>query len=112
MKKNNTLRKMYRGILSVMCVFMIMYMMLPTSVFAESSEGSEKRIRVGWYQSNMFQEGTTDEEVKWGYSYIYLQKIADYTSWEYEYVYGGWSELLHMLETGEIDVMAGVSSTE
>ena len=60
----------------------------------------------------MFQEGTSNEEAKSGFCYDYLQKVADYTSWKYEYVYGGWSELYDMLVNGEIDFLGGVSITE
>lgn len=31
--------------------------------------------------------------------------------WNYEYVYGDWTELIHMLESGEIDALGGVSLT-
>ncbi len=78
----------------------------------QAAESGIKTVRVGWYQSDLFQEGMTDEEVKSGYSYDYLQKIADYTSWDYEYVYGDWTELYEMLEKGEIDFLCGVSKTE
>ncbi|MDO4478555.1 MAG: transporter substrate-binding domain-containing protein [Lachnospiraceae bacterium] len=112
MNGNKPLRKTGRGLISIICIVVMIGLMFPASVFAAGSEDTEKTVRVGWYQSNMFQEGTSDEEEKWGYSYIYLQKIADYTAWDYEYVYGDWADLLYMLENGEIDVMAGVSSTE
>ncbi len=47
-----------------------------------------KIVKVGWYSSDMFQEGMSDDEKKSGYAYDYLQKISDYTNWKYEYVYG------------------------
>lgn len=71
-----------------------------------------KVVRVGWFESACFQEGMTDDAEKSGYSYEYLSRIADYTDWKYEYVYGEWAELLEKLETGEIDLLAGVSKTE
>ena len=78
----------------------------------EDTSTSGKTVRVGWYHSDMFQEGTSDSEPKSGYCYDYLQKVSDYTSWDYEYVYGSWSELYEMLEKGEIDFLGGVSITE
>ena len=77
-----------------------------------TASANTKIVRVGWYQSDMFQEGTSDEEAKSGFCYDYLQKVADYTSWKYEYVYGSWSELYDMLINGEIDFLGGVSITE
>lgn len=79
---------------------------------AQAADSNVKQVRVGWYQSDMFQEGTSESEPKSGYSYDYLQKISDYTSWEYEYVYGSWSELYEKLENGEIDFLGGVSITD
>ena len=64
---------------------------------AQGKDKNLKTVRVGWYQSDMFQEGISDNEIKRGYCYDYLQKVSDYTSWEYEYVYGNWTELFRML---------------
>lgn len=76
----------------------------------KATEG--QTIRVGWYESPLFQEGMSDDVGKSGYSYEYLQRISDYTSWDYEYVYGEWSELINMLKDGKIDILAGVSETD
>ena len=53
-----------------------------------------------------------DKSPKSGYSYEYLQKLASYTGWKYEYVYGEWDELFDKLKDGEIDLMAGVAYSE
>ncbi|MCR5559725.1 MAG: transporter substrate-binding domain-containing protein, partial [Schwartzia sp.] len=71
----------------------------------------EKKVRVGYYHSINFSEGMSDIAVKSGLAYDYLQRVSYYTNWNYEYVYGGWSDILQMLYSGEIDVMAGVSKT-
>ena len=47
-------------------------------------EGKQNTVRVGWYQSDMFQEGISDEQVKRGYCYDYLQKVSDMLSEEYD----------------------------
>lgn len=80
--------------------------------FAEEQSSSEKNVRVGYFQSLNFQDGMTDDSKKSGYAYEYMQEVSAYSGWTYEYVYGGWTELLEMLENGEIDIMGGVSSTE
>lgn len=77
----------------------------PVKICAET----QKTVRVGYYYSHNFQEGMGDEEVKSGYSYEYLQKLASYTGWKYEYVYGEWQELFEKLVSGDIDLMAGVA---
>ena len=72
----------------------------------------DKTVKVGYYLSRNFQEGNTDNSFKTGYSYEYLQKIASYTSWHYEYVYGDWDELYEKLTSGEIDLMAGIAYSD
>lgn len=74
-----------------------------------SAQEQEKTVRVGYYFSHNFQEGTDDTSPKSGYSYEYLQKLASYTGWKYEYVYGEWDELFEKLTNGEIDIMAGIA---
>ncbi|MBR4455326.1 MAG: response regulator [Solobacterium sp.] len=66
-------------------------------------------IRVGYYENEVFQEGAEPGVIKTGYAYEYYRKISEYTGWNYEYVYGGFSELYEMLETGEIDLLAGLA---
>lgn len=78
---------------------------------ASETEAAEK-VRVGYYEAAGFQEGAGDGELKGGYGYEYMQKIASYTGWHYEYVYGTWEELYEQLVNGEIDLMAAVSDTK
>jgi signal transduction histidine kinase len=94
---------------SVLCAILVLVLMIPIPAYAAESES--KTVRVGWYISDSFQEGSEDE-AKSGFSYDYLRKLADYSSWEYEYVYGGWPELYDKLCRGEIDLMGAVSITE
>lgn len=71
-----------------------------------------KTVKVGYYFLHNFQEGADAGSPKSGYSYEYLQKLASYTGWKYEYVYGEWDELFKKLENGEIDLLAGVAYFE
>lgn len=85
--------------------------LFPVSSFAkqvDSSTGS-RLVRVGYYYSRGFQEGAEDGSPKSGYAYEYLQKVASYTGWTYEYVYGTWAELYQKLLDGDIDLMAGIA---
>lgn len=70
-----------------------------------------QKVRVGFYDFPYFQE--IDEYGNYsGYSYEYLQAIAQYTGWEYEYVtYATSSECLELLRKGEIDLMGVVQRT-
>ena len=40
-----------------------------------------------------------------------MQRISYLTGWEYEYVYGSFTECMDMLERGEIDLFGNVSYT-
>lgn len=84
---------------------------LPSPVSAAEEEKGTV-VRVGYYQNENFQTGSSDEEVKSGYGYEYLRKVAYYSGWKYEYVYGSWSDLYEQFLNGQIDVMAGISRTE
>lgn len=82
-------------------------LLLPLPVFAQAPQ---KTVRVGWHEAPYF---ITDQMGRLsGYTYDYQQKVAAYTGWDYEYVEGGWSELLQMLRDGEIDMLGNVSYME
>lgn len=91
---------------------LILLLLLSISTVAEAADkdSQDNVVRVGYFLSPGYQEGAKDEP-KSGYGYEYLQKIASYTGWEYEYVYGGYSELIEMLRNGEIDLMGNLNYT-
>lgn len=68
---------------------------------------ANETVKVGYYMFPGYQEGRADEEKKTGYAYEYLQKIASYTGWNYEYVYGERADLINQLDKGEIDLVLG-----
>ena len=84
----------------------IMICCFPTVTFADQKN---EKVRVGYYENEVFQEGAGEGEVKSGYAYEYYRKLSEYTGWEYEYVYGDFSELYQMLLDGEIDLLAGLA---
>ncbi len=47
-----------------------------------------------------------------GYGYEYLEKLEEYTDYEFEYVPLSWTEGLAQLESGEIDLLAPASMSE
>ena len=102
-------RKLYRWAALFLCLALFAGL---CCVGSYASDETSQTVRVGYYESSRFQEGASDSRIKSGYSYEYLQAVSHLTGWEYEYVYGGWSELYEMLLAGEIDLLAGVSVTE
>ncbi len=109
-KKIPAIIQMKRTLSVFLILNTLIFCLLPLTALAEGQ--NIEIVKVGWYESDCFQEGSSDQEVKSGYCYEYLQKVADYTNWKYEYVYGSWAELYEMLEKGEIDLLAGVSITD
>ncbi|SFQ15244.1 Signal transduction histidine kinase [Lachnospiraceae bacterium XBB1006] len=95
----------------VLCICLFVVMINPLPARAKNTTSKEKTVRVGYYESANFQDGASDDAPKSGYSYEYLQKIAYHTGWNYEYVYGDWSDLYTAFLKGDIDLMAGMSKT-
>ena len=79
---------------------------------ASAAHSEDVRVRVGYYENEVFQEGAQEGAVKYGYAYEYYQKLSEYTGWKYEYVYGEFSDLYQMLLDGEIDFLAGLAWRE
>ena len=104
--KHNPILYLKRSVIILLCGVMACIFLVPLNAQAQ---GTEKVVRVGWYESpfNM----TDGNGRRSGYAYEYQQKIAAYTGWTYEYVEGSWPELLQMLIDGEIDLMSDVSYT-
>lgn len=99
--------RLYRFSALLLCL-LVMAAALPAPV--ARATGSEKTVRVGWYDSSY---NTIDQfGRRSGYAYEYQLKIAAYTGWNYEYVNGSWSDLLQMLIDGRIDLMSDVSYTQ
>ena len=102
------LRKTHRIFSVILIIFTIMLWVIPP---ASADNESDRTIKVGYFNSHNFMEGIGDDVYKRGYAYDYLQKVAYYTGWKYEYVYGDWSVVFDMLKDGEIDLMPGISYT-
>lgn len=104
--------------------FLMLFIMIASFLFTSFSmnikaknEEEKKIIRVGY----PIQEGLTDIDENGnytGYSYEYLQEIAQYSNWEYEFVTldkdidESLTEMIDMLEKGKIDIMGGMVYSE
>ena len=94
-EKHRMKKKPYKRIVTVFFALMVLFCFVSgKEAHAYSQHEREKTVRVGWYQSDMFQEGTADDQIKKGYCYDYLQKVSGYTNWKYEYVRVGGREIL------------------
>ena len=93
----------------IICWILMMGMLgvvFASNVYAEENvAGSDelKTVRVGYLIYEGYQEGAGDAP-KSGYGYEYLQQLAYYAGWKYEYVNGSFSELLEMLKLSLIHI--------
>lgn len=111
MKPSAVLRlALYRTLAVALAALAILSTIMPAPAFAADSDQQAKTVRVGWLVNNKgFQEGAPGERLS-GWGYEYLQTLSYYTKgWQYEYVSGTFSELMDMLEAGEIDLMPNIS---
>ena len=120
-QKHNQDRKKYKKEQNILAAIIVLICSLffqlcfyrNADVYASDEKRLDvKTVRVGYYFTRDFQEGTEGGNYKSGYGYEYLQRIASYTGWKYEYVYGDWQELYQKLVDGEIDLMAGIAYGE
>ena len=72
-----------------------------------------KTVRVGYFKDGgKAMNYISDDSRRSGFSYEYLQNIASYTDWEFEYVYGYWDELYKKIINGQIDILTDVSYSD
>lgn len=91
----------------LLCLSLFLTIIAPITVSAKEPE--KKIVRVGLVGDN-YSKVTEDGQIS-GYGYEYLQKIAGYTGWTYEYVNVDWSNWFTKLQNGEIDIVSGISYT-
>lgn len=103
----------YRTLAVALAALAVLSTIMPAAAFAAGSDQQVKTVRVGWLvNSEGFQNGTPGERLS-GWGYEYLQTLSYYTpGWRYEYVSGTFTELMDMLEAGEIDLMPNISYSE
>lgn len=77
---------------------------MPFKAHAESMT-----VRVGYFHNEGLLFSSNSGNYKSGYGYEYLQKIAGYTGWSYEYVHDSLDNLLQRMENSEIDMIVDVS---
>ena len=87
----------------------VLFLILP----AEQSQAKEEEfvVKIGYDTNSHFIQEKNKEY--YGYGVEYLNKIAEYTNWKYEYVnVENWQESFNKLRTGEIHFICTVHYTE
>ena len=93
----------------LLCLF-LMFTLVSVPTMAKETDAKTKTVQAGWFEDSYNITGENGERS--GYGYEYQQAVAAYTGWKYDYVKAGWSDLLKLMEKGELDLMSGVSYTE
>lgn len=97
-------------ILLSICLFFL----LPIPIFAQSSQTSvpnTKIIRVGWAEIPGYIDTEAFEKPS-GYVKKYLDRIAQYTDWEYIFIKGSFQENFKALYEGRIDILPCLEYTD
>jgi signal transduction histidine kinase len=114
MKKRGRHGRITRGSLSA-AVFALAFMLLSGAASAAHAAGMSDQptpVRVGFFQNGDFMHKAEDGSYA-GYDVEYYYTLAGYADWEIQFVeYGNLNEALAALESGEVDVMSGLSKTE
>ena len=97
-----------RGIIIILCSC-ILFSICPVYAFAAESQ-KEKIVRIGVPDDTY--DKINGNGKRSGYGYEYLQKIAGYTGWNYEYVDCTWENCFDKLKNDELDIIEGISYTE
>ncbi|MEG0616732.1 MAG: GGDEF domain-containing protein [Oscillospiraceae bacterium] len=105
------MRKGYAQILAVLCTAVLCCAFLPMfAVNAAQNDEQSRIIKVGL----PLQDGIAQQDASGklsGYTYDFLQEIAQFTSWEYEFKVmenASDEDLIQMLKAGEIDVLGSM----
>lgn len=105
-------RMRHQKMLMIFAVFILVFLwgvLRSVPVFAEVEAG--ETIRVGYFALTGFQ-GYDENGNPAGYNVEYLDKLAEYTGWSYEYVHAqSWLEAVEMLRQGKVDIVAPAQRT-
>jgi CheY-like chemotaxis protein/ABC-type amino acid transport substrate-binding protein len=97
-----------RCIIIILCSC-ILFSIYPVYAFAAENQ-KERVVRIGVPDDTY--DKINGNGKRSGYGYEYLQKIAGYTGWNYEYVDCTWENCFDKLKNDELDMIEGISYTE
>ena len=97
-----------RGIIFILCSC-ILFSICPVYAFVAENQ-KERVVRIGVPDDTY--DKINGNGKRSGYGYEYLQKIAGYTGWNYEYVDCTWENCFDKLKNDELDIIEGISYTE
>ncbi len=106
------MKKILIRICSVVLCVLLLIISLPLTSSADA--GSRRTVKVGFFAFDGYHMQDAEGK-KSGYGYDYLQHMLDFANWNYEYEGyeegRSWSDMLSMLENGEIDLLTSAVRT-
>lgn len=107
MKNMNKEKMNCRSICCILIAILLTFLLIPQTTFADE----QKVIRVGYDSNSQFIK--ENDGHYYGYGVEYLEKMAEYTGWKYEYVrVDSWHDTFDMLRNGSIDLICTAHYTE
>ena len=103
-------RRYIRG-MAVLLALLCVLCTLQSVATVSAAEHEHRVVRIGYIDYNGFIVQDEDGSYS-GYGVEYLERIAEYTGWEYEYVHDSWENHLKNLLTGEIDFVCHAQKTD
>ncbi len=103
-------KRLLRCFSALLVMVIIILCAAPGRILASESE--RETVKVGFFQWDGYH--MEDERgIRSGYGYDFLKMAEDYNNWKYEYVgYDkSWSDMLEMLDAGEIDLVTSAQKT-
>ncbi len=98
-------------VLCVMCISVFNVSILNLSAIEEKDNSQKQIVKVGWFEkSSTFL--SNHEGMKTGYGYDYLQELARFGGWDYEYVSVTSQNCLQMLAEGKIDILGPIGEDQ
>ena len=74
-----------------------------TFIHGATAQDTPRVLKVGYADCDpIFQDENGNYS---GYAVSYLEEIARYANWEYEYIFDSWKNCLQRLEAGEFDLL-------
>lgn len=84
--------------IAFMCIYPSQAHSLPTS-----------KVKVGWVDNTL--NYLSPDGVMSGFSFELQEEVANHTGWEYEYIYGSWTQLMTDLISGKLDMLPFITKT-
>ncbi|MDD2970987.1 MAG: transporter substrate-binding domain-containing protein [Lachnospiraceae bacterium] len=96
-----------RKLIAAIWVSVLLSLFLPM----DQTRAEEKTVKVGYIDYAGFIEKSQDGTYR-GYGVEYLNRVAEYTKWNYQYEKDTWENCLEKLKSGEIDLLCSAQYTD